>query len=164
MSKVIVGLGNPEQKHKNTRHNVGFLILDSLVGESNFKFEKKFNAQIAKKESSFFIKPQTYMNRSGEAVSKFVSYHNVDLHNLVVIHDDVDLDFGVVKKQISASSAGHKGVQNIIDSLGSNNFFRIRVGVGRPTTKDMGTEDWVLSSFSDGQLKEITSVVTQEMI
>lgn len=147
--KLIVGLGNPGEQYENTRHNVGFYLLDKYTQEKglNFKFEKKFNAEIAKDGDNYFMKPQTFMNKSGDSVSKFINYYELDLNDLTVIHDDVDVEVGDIKRHKARGSAGHKGVQDIINKLGSNGFNRLRVGVGKPDNPNIETDDWVLMKY-----------------
>lgn len=160
--KLIVGLGNPGKKYAKTRHNVGFILLDKYVEENDlvWKFEKKFNAEVAKDGETMHVKPQTFVNKSGESVAKLVEYFNLDLKNLVIVHDDVDLELGTVKKQFGRGSAGHKGVQNIMDMLGSGDFWRLRVGVGRPDDPREDTDDWVLMNFD---VKELDSILDTEI-
>lgn len=158
--KYIVGLGNPGGKYKKTRHNVGFILLDRFAEENGltWKFEKKFNAEVAKGDDFTLIKPQTFMNESGQSVAKLVEYFNFEPRDLLVVHDDVDLDFGVVKKHVARGHAGHKGVEDIIKTLGLNDFWRMRVGVGRPENPNIDTEDWVLKNFSEDDYEKINSL------
>lgn len=155
--KLIVGLGNPGEKYSKTRHNVGFTLLDKYVQEKGltWKKDKKFKAEIAKDEKVMFAKPQTFMNKSGESVAKMVEYFNIELKDLYVVHDDVDLEFAQVKHHFGRGSAGHKGVQNVMDILKSSDFWRIRVGVGRPENPEIDTDDWVLQNFKDEKLEKI---------
>jgi PTH1 family peptidyl-tRNA hydrolase len=141
--KIIVGLGNPEPKYQNTRHNIGFLILDWLNPKIDWKFNKKFNALTYSKGSNLFVKPQTFMNESGISVSKILNYYNLlpkklgiftkkdkDLTNtLIIIHDDLDINKGKIKFSNNSSSGGHRGVNSIIKNLKTQNFVRIRIGI-----------------------------------
>ena len=167
--KLIVGLGNPGKKFEKTRHNAGFILLDKFAEEAGapaWSFDRKFEADVSKinkgGEEVLLVKPQTFMNKSGGSVSKVVSYFDIDLEDLLVVHDDVDLVFGQTKMQFERDSAGHKGVQSIIDALKTNRFWRFRVGVGRPEQHglDSGieTEDWVLMNFSDEELSQIENL------
>ena len=153
--KIIVGLGNTGDQYSKNRHNVGFILVDRIVADkgSKWKENKKFGAMIAKKGNFVFVKPQTFMNNSGDAVSKAMHYYKVLPEDLMVVHDDVDLKFEAVKKQFGAGHAGHKGVQCIIDHLGSKDFWRVRVGVGRSGNPGISTEDWVLMDFSGDELE-----------
>ena len=143
---VLVGLGNPGPKYSNTRHNVGFWVLDELAvkaGVSGFDWKEKYNCLFAKtqlgNEPVLLAKPQSYMNLSGEALFPLLSFYKADQEKLVVIHDELDLAPGDIRLRRGGSSAGHLGVQNIIDQIGHKNFFRIRVGVGHPTKAAAGT-------------------------
>jgi len=158
--KLVVGLGNPGLKYKKTRHNVGFILLDKYAKEHNlsWKKDKKAKAQIARHEDLIFVKPQTSMNRSGISVSYLMSYYDLDLEDLMVIHDDVDLGFLQTKLQKSTGPAGHRGVEDIIVSLRSKDFWRFRVGVGRPHDVQMTTEDFILAPFSKQELEEIQNI------
>lgn len=171
--KIIVGLGNPGEKYKNTRHNVGFLGLDRIMNQESrimniqylqsFKLEKKLDAEIAKLKLGntdiILVKPQTFMNLSGKAVKKILDFYKIKAEkDLIVIHDDIDLEFGKVKIKNSGSSAGHNGVQSIIDELGTENFIRVRIGIGRPINEKIAVEDWVLMGLSVDELKELDRV------
>jgi PTH1 family peptidyl-tRNA hydrolase len=155
--RLIVGLGNPGEKYNKNRHNVGFILLDDLVFKSNEKWslEKKFECLSSRVGDDIFVKPQTYMNRSGESVAKVMEYYNVPIDKLIVIHDDVDIEAGKVKIQSQIGSAGHKGVQNIIDTLKTLDFTRIRVGIGRPSDYRMDIEDWVLMNFEKSVIEKL---------
>jgi PTH1 family peptidyl-tRNA hydrolase len=151
--KIVVGLGNPGKKYTNTKHNAGFIAVDKLAQKHNLEWEenKKFDALIAKgqirEQDVLLAKPQTFMNNSGTTVSKLVNFYNVPFSDLTIIHDDVDLEPGKVKYRLGASSAGHHGVEDIIEKLGSKEFWRLRIGVGRPETGDrFDVKDFVLSS------------------
>ncbi len=167
--KIIVGLGNHGKKYEHTRHNAGFLALDFLLEIWNIKpaaWKKKFDAEILnldhldkKSEHADYmlVKPQTFMNDSGKAVKAICDFYKVDINNkLLVIHDDSDLLLGDVRVTNSSSSAGHNGVQNIIDNLNTQNFHRIRIGVeSRLSKKDMSTEAFVLSNFKTNELDKL---------
>lgn len=162
--KLLVGLGNPGEKYSNTRHNIGFILVERLASdlEISFGFDSKFNAEVAKKGDLILCKPQTYMNKSGLSVSKIASYYKVDPKDIYVVHDEVDLGFGDIKIQCGAGSAGHRGVQDIIDALGTKEFWRFRIGVGRPADPNFATEDWVLSKLDQSEINELLSY-TQEI-
>ena len=151
---LIVGLGNPGEQYENTRHNVGFMVLDQLlkkltpVDESVWEKSKKFNCLLAKPNKELLLaKPNSFMNTSGEVVGKLMAYYKVSSFGLYVIHDDVDLALGKIKISLGHGSAGHKGVESIINILGSNNFVRIRVGIGND--KKISAEKFVLSQFEE---------------
>lgn len=155
--KIIVGLGNPGEKYEQTRHNIGFMIVRKIAEKNGISFRDdalydsrtadmgEFNDKIK------LVQPQTFMNESGLAVQKIKHYWKVDTEDMWVIHDDVDLKFGKVKIQLGGSSAGHKGVQSIIDHL-DEGFWRIRVGVDK--SDKIPTDRWVLSKFEDNNLLE----------
>lgn len=157
--KLIVGLGNPGEKYKNNRHNVGFILVDRLAERlgMEWKDSSKVKARMAKKDDLVLIKPVEFMNNSGNSVSLAVNFYKVPLGDLVVVHDDIDLGFGEVKKQLASGAAGHKGVESIISGLGTKDFWRIRVGVGRPVNAQ-AVEDFVLSDFSDEELSTIKKI------
>lgn len=158
--KVIVGLGNPGKEYQITRHNAGFLILDNYISNQNLTWEnnKKFDAQICTINDTIFVKPQVFMNNSGTTVSKVLSYLNTPVTQLLIIHDDADLEFGKVKKQFGASAAGHHGVSDIIEKLGTQEFWRLRIGVGRPQQNTFEIQDWVLKQFSNEELDFIRNI------
>ncbi len=168
--RIIVGLGNPGTKYKRTRHNVGFIILNELAERLglNWAEEKKFNAEIARGEYEgeeiLLVKPLTYMNLSGECVSLICSYYKEKLENIIVIHDEVDLPFGEIRKQFARGTAGHHGIENIVEKLGTNEFFRIRIGVGRPEDKRYEVNDWVLSDFTEEELNELKKIKIGEIL
>ena len=157
--KLIVGLGNPGEKYIKTRHNVGFVLVDNIARDRGVEFtlEKKFDALVASDTQVMFLKPQTFMNNSGKSVSKALNFYKMTLEDLIVIHDDVDLPLGKLKMQSGASSAGHRGVESIINELGSKEFHRIRIGVGRSLDNvKYDVEDWVLSEMGSEELNAIT--------
>lgn len=154
--KLIVGLGNPGKQYELTRHNVGFLCLDKLSEkyDLSFKFESSFNAMVALKningEKCIFIKPQTYMNLSGEAVGKVLKYYKVDIKDFLVIYDDMDLPIGSLRLREKGSAGGHNGIKNIIQHLSTMDFKRIRVGISGHANID--AKDYVLGKFNKDDL------------
>ena len=151
--KLIVGLGNPGKEYVNTRHNVGFMVIDSFFGENDY--QKKFDGLVkivsVGKEKVLVLKPQTFMNLSGNSVIKAVNYYDIALDDLLVIQDDMDLDFGTFKIKKNSSSGGHNGIKSIIGSLGSENFARLKIGISHDTNKD--TINYVLGKFSKEELQ-----------
>lgn len=136
---LIVGLGNPGEKYKNTRHNLGFMVVDELarkmlpLAKTNWKKNKKFNSELLTPNSQLIlVKPQTFMNASGVGVKKLISFYKINPENLWVIHDDVDLPLGKIKIRIGGAAAGHHGVESIIQRLGTDKFVRFRLGIGHP--------------------------------
>lgn len=177
--KLITGLGNPDEKYLETRHNVGFLFLDIL--REKFNYEKDISPTDWKKEDMFFSeisflkkgtkvlamlqKPQTYMNRSGEAVAKVVDKYEVgDLNrDFLLIHDDLDIPLGRFKIQMGKSPIGHNGVKNVEERLGTVDFKRVRIGVDARENANIPGEDYVLSKFDEYE-KEIIDEVIQDAI
>ena len=165
--RLIVGLGNPGRCYQDSRHNIGFICLNHLACKQAIRFDRKQGkARIGSGEVAgetvILAKPQTYMNLSGESVSRLVSKFGVTLDNLLVIHDDLDLPLGKIRIRQGGSSGGHKGVESIIANLGSEDFPRLRIGIGRPGTDSLNQcgEDeiisYVLSGFAP-QEKEVVS-------
>ena len=170
--KLVVGLGNPGKIYKNTRHNIGFILIDKIAQklEVNFKFNKSLQAEIAEcniKENGGkvkFAKPQTFMNDSGKTIKKIKDYFKIKTQDIWVIHDDVDLELGKVRISYNSTSAGHKGVQSMIENI-SQDFYRIRIGIG--SSKKIPTETWVLQRFNNEEiaiLKPVTSKLADLVI
>jgi PTH1 family peptidyl-tRNA hydrolase len=166
--KLIVGLGNPGEKYKLTRHNAGFMALDFILGFDGFmdakpshEFKSEMYTWQSGDEKVIFLKPQTYMNDSGQALKVICNFYKLDFgKDLLVIHDDTDLPFGEIRKTGSSSSAGHNGVQSIIDNIGTQNFNRVRIGVEtRATRSEMATDAFVLQNFNDLELKKLQEEV-----
>jgi PTH1 family peptidyl-tRNA hydrolase len=159
--KMIVGLGNPGPKYLMTRHNVGFMVIDALAeswGQSSqFKEEKKALVQKLsfEGESVLIVKPQTFMNLSGQAVQPLMHFYKVALEDLLVMHDEVDLPYGQMRFQKKRGHGGQNGVRNIHELLGSNEYGRLKMGVGRPAHPEHGVADWVLSPFSKEEFKSL---------
>ncbi|MDD3006506.1 MAG: aminoacyl-tRNA hydrolase [Candidatus Pacebacteria bacterium] len=163
--KVIVGLGNIGKEYECTRHNVGFMTLDGIAATYNFDSfhrEEKFEAELSQGEIGgekvILVKPQTFMNASGRAVQKILNFYKVDIEDLIVIHDDLDIKLGDFRVAKSRNSAGHKGVQSIIDSLSSKDFNRIRVGIQIENRK-IPTENYVLGNFTKEEIAVIKNII-----
>ncbi len=163
LQKIIIGLGNPGEKYKKNRHNIGFLICDGILKKlDNFELEIKFFGQIYKinnkkyykNKEVLIVKPLTYMNESGKCVKEIINNYPISLNNLLVIQDDMDLNFGRVKFKLGGGSAGHKGVESIIDKLNDDNFCRLRFGIGRPP-EGIDPVDYVLEDFINKELRLI---------
>lgn len=130
--KLIVGLGNPGKEYENTRHNLGFVIIDQLANKLNVELnKKKFNGLYYQIGEYLLLKPQTYMNNSGECIAAFINYFRIDLNDLLVIYDDIALPLGKFRYRCQGSAGGHNGMKNIIELLGNEDFKRLRVGIGR---------------------------------
>lgn len=161
--KLIVGLGNPEEKYLKTRHNAGFMVVERVAAElgiPSFKSNKKLLSLITSNRSIILAKPTTFMNSSGRAVAKLVSHFKVDPDSLWVVHDDLDIPLGKYKIQKGVGPKIHKGIASIEESLGRDDFWRVRVGVDNrnPLTRIAG-EQYVLQNFSQDELKIILSVI-----
>jgi PTH1 family peptidyl-tRNA hydrolase len=149
---LVVGLGNPGTKYNMTRHNVGFMFLDYLATENGFKFsDSKWQAKAAlsifNQHKILFLKPETFMNLSGMSVVRAASYYKIIPERIVVIHDDLDLEVGRVKLAFNRGDGGHKGIRSISGQLGTKEFSRIKIGIGRPQGR-IPVENYVLSKFS----------------
>lgn len=137
--KLIVGLGNPGEKYQDTRHNVGFMVVDRYIKDSlplslsskAWKLSEKFKAKICRINNNLIIKPQTFMNLAGLAVAKIANFYKIEPVNIWVIHDDIDLPLGKIRLRMGGASAGHHGIDSIIEHLGMADFVRIRLGIGR---------------------------------
>lgn len=168
---MIVGLGNPGRDYSTTRHNIGFIFLDYLADKNGFVFkDSKWQAEVVKDvlwgKPVILAKPQTYMNNSGTAVSQIFRYYQIEIENLIVVHDDLDLELGRIKIVTDRGSGGHNGIRSIIQHLGGvKEFVRIRVGIGRPDS-EVSVSNYVLSRFNleeqksmDQRLLEIEDAV-----
>lgn len=194
--KIIIGLGNPGKKYENTRHNTGFFMLDKIKEKCEFpefEFNKKFNAEISinnppllnkervrgevvgseENDKILLIKPQTFMNLSGTTIKAVLDFYKLASKDIIVIHDDIDIMLGKYKIATNSSSAGHNGVQNVIDNLGTQKFCRVRIGIGQsvgealvcrldahPPRIDEASPrveagDYVLEKFSSEELETI---------
>ena len=176
--RAIIGLGNPGEKYRLTRHNVGFIAIDQFREQfikggcdfSEWKFYKKFNAKISKGEVEnkkiILAKPQIFMNNSGRAVQALVNFYKIKIENILIIHDDIDLSLKTSKIQKGKSSAGHKGVQSIIDELNSKDFFRLRIGIN-PAIENgisklkISTEKFALERFKKDELDVVRQMLKQ---
>lgn len=163
---LIVGLGNPEKKYEGTRHNAGFMALDEFSRKNNFPeftLNKKSNALISEgmlgDQKIALAKPQTFMNNSGFTVSILTKNYKLKTMNLVVVHDDIDILLGRIKIAKSRGSAGHKGVESIIKSLGTKNFARIRVGIQPNMGKPEDVEKFVLQPFKKSELSLLQTAI-----
>ncbi len=163
--KIFVGLGNPTPEYAATKHNVGFMLADSLADKiSATNWHEKFNALVAESfldgEKVLIVKPQTFMNLSGEAVAPIVNFYKIDVENLVVAHDDMDLPLGMIRLRPKGSGGGHHGIESIIQHLGTQNFPRIRIGVGRPP-ENWSVNSHVLSPFNQNDSKIISDAIDE---
>lgn len=166
--KVITALGNPGDKHRNNRHNIGFMIADSLASKFNtaFKFDSKFNAEIShfnyENEKVFILKPQTYMNLSGNALREFINYYKLTSKDLLLIYDDISIDLGTIRFRIKGSDGGHNGVKSIIYNLNTDIFDRLKVGIG-PQPPFLASESFVLQDFSKNDHELLESAINKSI-
>lgn len=164
---LVVGLGNPGDEYKNTRHNIGFDAVDLLHQKfSGTPYRLKHKALISETKivgrRVFLVKPQTYMNLSGEAVGEICRFYKIPLQNIIVIFDDISLDVGKMRIRRSGSHGGHNGMKNISEHLSSNDILRIKIGIGKKPHPDYDLKDWVLGKFSavDKENKELSLTKT----
>lgn len=173
LMKLIVGLGNPGEGYENTRHNVGFMVIDRMAGEE--KFSNNFDAQILKRSSFILVKPQTYMNRSGKAVKEILDFFKLEPRDLILIHDDLDIGLGKYKIEACKGPKQHNGITSVEESIGTKDFLRVRVGVDNrdqgaeipPSPKApegrgrMPGERYVLENFSDEEEGVLNKIIIE---
>jgi PTH1 family peptidyl-tRNA hydrolase len=152
----LVGLGNPGRQYLQTRHNAGFLAIDRIADTVNIKLDKKgfhslYGKGLVDNKPVILVKPQTYMNLSGEATGRIINYYRVPLNQVLIIYDDLDLQLGMIRIRLSGSAGGHNGLTSVLSSIGSQSVPRLRVGIGRPTSETV--VDYVLSAFSGQQME-----------
>jgi peptidyl-tRNA hydrolase, PTH1 family len=150
-----VGLGNPGTQYEQTRHNAGFLVIDIIAGRFGFQVNKKdfdsfYGKGTIEGKNLFLVKPQTYMNRSGQAVYSIVDYFKIPLDRVLIIYDDLDLPLGTIRLRLSGSAGGHKGLGSVINQLGTSAVARLRIGIGKPDP-EMEVPDYVLTRFTGPQ-------------
>ncbi len=157
--KLIVGLGNPGQEYENTRHNIGFMVLDTYLGKVKWKsknnafyYETNING-----EKYLFLKPLTFMNLSGKAVKSYIDYYNIDIADILIIHDDLDLPVGTIRLKQDSSAGGHNGIKSIISHLGTQNFKRLKIGISN--NKNLDTKDYVLGKFSKNEIDSLNKIL-----
>lgn len=164
--KLIVGLGNPGDNYLNTRHNVGFSAIDKLCELNqlalsfNSRFKSLINSIYINQNKVILCKPQTFMNLSGLAVRSISDYYKILVQDIIIIHDDIDIPMGKIKIKQSGSSAGHNGIKNIIQELNSQNFIRIKIGIGKKSS-DQELSNYVLSQFSIQEKSLIDHAIIQ---
>jgi PTH1 family peptidyl-tRNA hydrolase len=158
---LIVGLGNPGSKYQNTRHNVGALAIEHIQPLSFFSAKKKFHARVSEStlnsKKVVYLLPDTYMNESGLAVSAAVNFYKVPLSQVVVLHDEIDIDFSTLRLKLGGGDNGHNGLKNIRLKLGSGDFMRVRIGVSRPTGF-IDPADYVLSNFTKSESSALPEI------
>ncbi|HTX78571.1 MAG TPA: aminoacyl-tRNA hydrolase [Longilinea sp.] len=162
---LIVGLGNPGREYCQSRHNVGFMAVDQLAAKLDIRMSRVQSRAIVgmgnhRDRKVILAKPQTFMNDSGKAVSSLMHYYKLPIDNLMVIHDDIDLPFGVLRIRPAGGSAGQKGVASIIERIGTQDYSRMRIGVGRPPGRKAAA-NYVLEDFSDDEQETLRAVFDQ---
>jgi PTH1 family peptidyl-tRNA hydrolase len=158
---LLVALGNPGKKYEKTRHNVAWIVVDQLFGADDWETSSQGQALFKREENFDVIKPQTFMNKSGESVRFFVKKKNLEPHQIIVMHDDIDLPIGSMKISKSRGSGGHNGVQSVANHLGSKDFIRIRIGVsGKRLFSNKLAKPNVLGRFSGGHMRKVEALTT----
>jgi PTH1 family peptidyl-tRNA hydrolase len=159
---LIIGLGNPGLKYQNTKHNFGFLLADQIV--ENYQLQPqgiKFGGQVFAgkiiNQKIILVKPQEYMNNSGSSVLEAAQFYKIPVDNIIVLHDDLDLALGRIKAKIGGGNGGHNGLKDIDEKIGKN-YYRVRLGIGRPENLDYEISDYVLSKFSKEDLEIVKTV------
>jgi len=164
VSFLVVGLGNPGEKYARTRHNVGFMAVDYMSEKLGIKVNKaKFKALVGEYNMSgkkvLFMKPQTFMNLSGESVREAMDFYKLSPENTLIIYDDVSLNPGKMRVRLKGSAGGHNGIKSIIEHLGTNEFPRIKIGVGAKPNPEYDLADWVLSTFEKKDMELVNSCI-----
>ncbi|MBL11042.1 MAG: aminoacyl-tRNA hydrolase [Acidiferrobacteraceae bacterium] len=165
---LIVGLGNPGQQYRDTRHNAGFWLIDELIAHhgETLRFETRFKGDTARipiaVSNVHILRPRTFMNESGQSIGSFIRYFDIQPHAVLIIHDDLDLDPGSVRLKIGGGHAGHNGLRDIISHIDSNAFVRLRIGIGHPGSAHQVT-DYVLQKPPGGERKAIFEVILRSI-
>ena len=158
--KLIVGFGNKGNEYNNTRHNVGFMVVDNYINKNNLTLKSKLDGLYAEtiinSEKVIFLKPQNYINLSGDVISKYIKYFKIDIKDILVIHDDMDLEIGTFKIRYKGGSAGHNGLKNIESNLKTNEYKRIKIGISK---NNIDKVDYVLGKFSSTELSKLNKVI-----
>ncbi|SDB33168.1 peptidyl-tRNA hydrolase, PTH1 family [Ruminococcaceae bacterium FB2012] len=160
---IIVGLGNPGIDYERTRHNAGFMAMSAVeeklgVSVNNYKFKAKTAVAAVGGKQCLLMKPETYMNLSGEAVSQAMNFYKIPIENVLVIFDDISLDVGVMRIRRKGSAGGHNGLKSIIECCGSEDFPRIKIGVGKKPHPDYDLKDWVLGKFTEEERTKLSEI------
>ena len=160
--KVIVGLGNPGPQYAETRHNIGFLLVDLLAEVNKLQFRAKFQGLWSEGniegERVFLLKPQTFMNLSGRSVRELINFYKISGDDLLIVHDDMDLSLGKIRLRDQGSAGGHNGIKSILAELGTERFGRLKLGVGRPP-REYDPARYVLSPFAEDEIKPLDEVL-----
>lgn len=161
VTHIIAGLGNPGAKYERTRHNAGFIAIDYIAERSGVKIDRvKFRSLVSEATLGgvrvLLMKPQTLMNNSGLAIGEAAAFYKIPPENVIVLHDEISFDAGVLRIRRKGSAGGHNGLKSIISSLGSDSFPRVKIGVGQKPTPDYDLVDWVLGRLTDSDMKNIS--------
>ena len=162
---LLIGLGNPGREYKDTRHNIGFMLIDHLaekIGARGMKVQSKaiITSGLYEERKLILAKPQTYMNLSGQSVQGLLHFYKIPLENLLVAHDDLDIPYGTIRIRPTGGPGGQRGMANTIELLGTKDFPRLRLGIGRPPGR-MDAKDYVLQDFSKDELKLMPELLTR---
>lgn len=160
---IIAGLGNPGKDYENTRHNAGFMAIDLIAQKYNtradkFKYNALYNNIVIDGKKVILLKPQTYMNLSGQSIKEVAYFYNISIENILVIFDDISLDIGKMRIRRKGSSGGHNGVKSIINCMGTDKFPRIKIGIGQKSNPNWDLADWVLSKFTNNEIKALNPI------
>ncbi len=161
---LIVGLGNPGKDYDGTRHNVGFLVVESLAGQGTWKREKSFHADVSMVDRTIYAKPTTFMNNSGQAVAALMHYYKIEPKDVWIIHDDLDLPLGKAQIRFGGGTAGHHGLESTIEHLKTADFGRVRVGIRGDELRQLHSEtgietnNFVMGHFTKEELDKITQI------
>lgn len=160
--RLVVGLGNPGKQYEKTRHNIGFMIVDAYVNYhgSQWASKTKFKADVCQIGDTILLKPSTFMNLSGESVQSVASFYKIEAADILVISDDIDLEFGTVRARQDGGDGGHNGLKSIIEHIGSD-FWRLRIGVANELRQKIEASDFVLNNFSSDELIKISSNISK---
>lgn len=162
--KLIVGLGNPGKEYENTRHNMGFMVIEKFAIDKSLTFNKEkfggvYTEFMYNNEKIILLKPMKYINLSGEVVSSYVSYFKIKIPDILIINDDLDMPLGKIKLKVNSSSGGHNGLKNIEQHLDTKEYKRLKLGISN--NKDIDTKDYVLSKFSKSDTELLNSVISK---
>lgn len=165
--KLIVGLGNPDKKFAKTRHNLGNMVLDNFARENalTWKYSQDWMCYFVKTRNYILLKPTTYMNKSGESVHSVSKYFEIDSESVLIVYDDMDLPYGKLRLAIDGVSAGHRGIESIIESLSTADFGRLRIGIDKPNSENNRKEaaDYVLEEFNNEQKKKLPEILLRSL-
>ena len=156
--KLIIGLGNPDIKYINTRHNSGFMVLDRILGKKNLKLQEKFKSFFVKDSDVIYLLPQTYMNLSGFAIVEAMNFYKLDIKDILVVYDDISLPLGTLRFRQNGWDGGHNGIKSIIKETGSKDFDRLKFGIG-PQPKNCPSEKFVLENFAKNETENLNKVL-----